>query len=141
MTPPDEVAKQLSRGWLSKAAADLRVCDLLSTADGDQFEAIAFHAQQAAEKALKAYLVWHQVEFPKTHDIQRLLELVAGCDEQLAHLLARAADLTPYGVEYRYPGEYPLITRDDAASAVAISREVRGEVIKRLPADARDQEA
>jgi HEPN domain-containing protein len=141
MTLPDEVAQRLSRGWLSKAAADLRVCDLLSTAGGDQLEAIAFHAQQAAEKALKAYLVWHQVEFPKTHDIQRLLELVAGYDQQLAHLLARAADLTPYGVEYRYPGEYPPITRDDAASAVVMSREVHGEVIKRLPGGPRAQEA
>jgi hypothetical protein len=43
-----------------------------------EIEAVAVHSQQAVQKALKALLVWYQVEFPKTHDIKRLLDLLCG---------------------------------------------------------------
>jgi HEPN domain-containing protein len=85
---------------------------------------VAFHCQQVAEKALKALLVWHQVEFPKTHDIQRLLDLLSDVDSDVVGLVADAAELTPFGVEYRYPGEYPPVERDTACMAVPVARRV-----------------
>ena len=98
-------------------------------------EGIAFHAQQAAEKYLKAFLTWHQVEFPKTHDIERLLSLVGSCDEALASQLCEASELTPYGVEYCYPGDYPPVTSEDAKRAVFLASQVRDQIRGRLPAD------
>ena len=103
---------------------------LLSAAD--LFEVVAFHSQQAVEKALKAFLVWHQVEFPKTHDVRRLLALCASNDPDLAETLTRAAELTPYGVEYRYPGEYPPVSEEAAELSLATAQLVVGEVAKRL---------
>ena len=76
MKERDEIVREFTRQWLDKAEDDLRACKHLISG-GDAFaEAIAFHAQQATEKFLKAYLVRHQIEFSKTHDIKRLLELV-----------------------------------------------------------------
>ena len=98
---------------------------------------MAFHAQQAAEKSLKALLVWRQMEFPKTHDLERLLELAGEGDVALAKSLRSAPELTPYGVDYRYPGEYPPVSGQAAASSVAIARRVYDEVVARLTEDLR----
>lgn len=95
--------------------------------------AAAFHAQQAAEKFLKAVLVWHQIEFPKTHDISRLLDLVRPAAADLADGLDEAAALTSYGVEARYPGDLPEPTPDAAKEAVALARRVREAVHAHLP--------
>lgn len=94
---------------------------------------VGFHAQQAVEKALKAFLVWHQLEFPKTHDLSLLLELCASVDAGLAESLADAEELTPYGVDYRYPGEQAPVTREDAEAALKIARAAVHEVAERLP--------
>ena len=132
MKPPDTEVQALSAGWLAKAEVDLRACDGLSAPGIELWEAVAFHSQQAVEKALKALLVWHQVEFPKTHDIQRLLELLAGTEPELAGASVGAAELTPYGVEYRYPGEYPPVDRDSATAALLVARKACHEVARRI---------
>jgi HEPN domain-containing protein len=137
MKPPDEVARRLARDWLAKAATDLLVCEQLLGQGAVFSEAIAFHAQQAAEKSLKALLVVRQVEFPKTHDIERLLDLVAVGDGPLADALADVAGLTPYGVEYRYPGEYAPVPADAAVTCVSMARKVHDEIARRVPKDIR----
>ena len=132
MRPPEEARRELVVRWLAKAEDDWRLCHRL-VADPSYAEATAFHSQQAAEKYLKAFLTWHQVEFPKTHDIRRLLNLAGVQDPSLAEELSDAADLTAYAVEYRYPGEYAPVTTDDAAEAVTIADRVREQVRRRLP--------
>lgn len=131
MKPPEEVVWELAREWLAKADVDLSAGNALRSA-GDLNEVVAFHAQQAAEKALKAVLVRHQVEFPKTHDISRLLALCGSVEPYLAESLADSAELTPYGVEYRYPGEYPSVTREAAEASLAKARAVVHAVAKVL---------
>jgi len=133
MKPPEEVARDLARQWLKKAASELLVCEQLTRPEGAFSKTVAFHAQQAAEKSLKALLVWRQMESPKTHDLERLLELAGDGDEALAEPLRDAPELTPYGVEYRYPGEYPPVTREAAVLSMAIARRVYDEVVERLP--------
>ena len=69
-----EAIRVLVGQWLSRARSDL----VLAQMTEDQRllpEILAFHAQQAAEKALKALLVHHQVEFPRTHVIALLVNL------------------------------------------------------------------
>jgi HEPN domain-containing protein len=134
MKPPEEAIRELVVQWLQKAEDDWRLSRRLAVDPESYAEATAFHAQQAVEKYLKAFLTWHQVEFPKTHDIKRLLQLASARDPSLTEELPDAADLTAYAVEYRYPGEYPPVTMDDAASAVAVADRVRDYICKRLPA-------
>jgi len=133
MRPPEDAKHQLLQQWLEKAEGDWRVSHRLLGDSEPHTEAIAFHAQQAVEKYLKALLTWRQVEFPKTHDIKRLLGLVGSCDLALAECLTDAAELTTYAVEYRYPGENPPVTMNDATQAVVIADLVRDEIRGRLP--------
>jgi HEPN domain-containing protein len=132
MKPPEAEVRALATAWLAKARLDLLVCDNLTTQDADVWEAVAFHCQQAVEKALKAVLVRHQVEFPKTHDVQRLLDLLAEADPAVVEVSWDAVELTPYGVEYRYPGEYPPVDRASALAAVAVARRVYDAAAERV---------
>ena len=75
MRPPEEVLRDLVRDWVGKADLDYRAAERLLQDEERLREIIAFHCQQAAEKYLKGFLVRHQVEFPKTHNVRQLLNL------------------------------------------------------------------
>jgi len=77
MKPPEIALRELVLQWLEKAAADFDAAEQLSAQGGRFPEIVGFHCQQAVEKYLKALLVRHQVEFPKTHDIAKVLCRVA----------------------------------------------------------------
>ena len=137
MKRPDDVRRDFARQWLRKGMKDLASAKRL-LGGGEEFAyGAAFYAQQATEKFLKAVLVWHQVEFPKTHDIGRLLDLVRRKDEVLAELAREAAALTPYAVDVRYPGEIPEPALDEANAAVQLAESARRAVLSRLPPDVR----
>lgn len=110
---------------MTKANEDLAVAQHLLSQQPHYLAIIAFHSQQAAEKCIKALLVRHQVEFPKTHDIEELLNLVASVDACLADHLRGAAALTPYGVEARYPADFAEVGEADAQVAVETATRVR----------------
>ncbi len=63
---------------------------------------ICFHAQQAVEKILKAFLAFHQEQIPRSHDIGDLLTRCVKIDQSLANLMPLADVLQPFGVEIRY---------------------------------------
>ncbi len=92
---------------------------------------IAFHAQQCAEKYLKAYLVFHTVDFPYTHDIAQLLEICAA-QAPWADQLTEAEGLSPYAVTARYPGEDVAVGEAEAHRAVEIAERVRETVRRSL---------
>ena len=69
----DEAHRRLVAGWLAKAEDDLRVARLLIAEENRLYGAGAYHCQQAAEKALKAWLAARNIVFPKTHDLETLL--------------------------------------------------------------------
>lgn len=133
MRPPEEVKREFVGQWLAKAAGDLRAAAHLLSGGADLAYGAAFHAQQAVEKLLKAVLVWHQVEFPRSHDISRLVDLVGTADPGLADIIRGADDLTPYAVEVRYPGDLPEPTLGEAREAVALAERVREAVLRHLP--------
>jgi HEPN domain-containing protein len=91
-------------------------------------EVIAFHCQQAVEKYLKAFLIWRQIEFPKTHDIAKLLDLVATANAVLAESLRDAEALTPFGVDLRYPSDAPEFLPGAETQAVEMAHRVRDAV-------------
>ena len=82
-----------------------------------------------AGQYLKALLVQWQVEFPKTHDIAKLLDRVAILDLATAESLRNADVLTPFGVEARYPGDAPEILPSGEVEAISMARLVRTTVI------------
>lgn len=122
----------LVRGWLEKARRDRAVVER-ELAFATPFTDVAcFHAQQAAEKYLKAYLVWYGIGFPKTHAVEDLVLLAAQRERAFEGLRDTAATLTPYAVEARYPEfEEPLL--EDAHRALEVVTKIRDVVLQALP--------
>ena len=133
MRPPEEVKKEFVAQWLAKAEADLAAAETLLAEDHPLYYPSCFHSQQAAEKCIKAFLTWHQVEFPKTHVFGELLSLVRQVDVALAVNIKCVTLLNPYGVEVRYPGDIPEPTRSQAQEALRVARFVRDAILKALP--------
>lgn len=129
MAPEDELVSQ----WVSRADDDLALADLALDASPPVPWGAAFHAQQAAEKFLKALLTHHRVEFEKVHSIDYLVELGLEVEPELSGLRDRATTLTDFAVEARYPLPRHEVTEDEAAEAVAIARQVRAFALSRLP--------
>lgn len=130
--PLDPKAEEV-QSWLQKASKDLAAGKHALNADPPLTEDAVFHAQQVAEKAIKAFLVWHEVRFKKIHDIRELGAAAIKIDFSWKALLEDAAELSPYATIFRYPGESgePLI--DDAIDALNLSEKVYHAVIERLP--------
>jgi HEPN domain-containing protein len=92
-----------ARDWLLRADQDLAVTERLLQAP-PLLGAAAYHAQQAAEKALRAFLAAHNVPFRPTHNLQDLLAATVGIDVAFEQFALAARTLTPYAVRFRYPG-------------------------------------
>ena len=135
--PHDSVLVENTRAWLVKADADLRsaVADL--SVEPPIPEDVLFHCQQAAEKALKAFLTWHDQSFDKTHDLEKLGLQSTGIDSNLILLMDRAKRLTKYAWMFRYPGAPYDPTREEADRALALAREIVEAIQGRLPAEVR----
>ncbi|MHB1846620.1 MAG: HEPN domain-containing protein [Deltaproteobacteria bacterium] len=88
--PLDPVLVEDTRAWLVKAAEDLRAADHERTAQPPLSGDIVFHAQQAAEKSLKAFLAWNDQPFRKTHNLIELGDACTRIDPALQPLLAKA---------------------------------------------------
>jgi len=131
MKPLDPDAESLVCEWIEKADADLEVARRMASEAADNLrirEIVGFHCQQAVEKYLKALLTYYQVEFPKTHQIQRLLILVSGVNREAAGALTGARWLGPFGVEIRYPGDAAEMLPGDELRAIEIASQV-GRVV------------
>jgi HEPN domain-containing protein len=115
MTPPDPAAE--ARRWLTYAEEDLESARTMVAQHRPPRQA-CWLAQQAAEKAIKSALVFEQVEFPKTHDLDALRGLVPDGWTVIA-TDADLAALTEWSVESRYPGNWPEATGSDASAAIA----------------------
>jgi len=132
MRAPEQARWDLVQEWLKKADKDLRIAQWLLEPPVEDFENTGFHAQQAAEKFIKAFLVRHQIEFPKTHNLRQLRRLVGSADPALADRLASADELTPYGVTFRYPGVSLSLAREQGEQTVRLAQNVRELVLESL---------
>jgi len=135
--PPDPLRAADTRAWLAKAALDLRSAraDLAASPPirGDAL----FHCQQAVEKALKAWLAWHDRPFRKTHDLGELGAQASALDLSLEPLLRQAAPLTEYAWQFRYPGDVAEPTEEETAAALALGERVVRAILERVPTEAR----
>ncbi|MDE0200335.1 MAG: HEPN domain-containing protein [Caldilineaceae bacterium] len=123
-----EVVAQEARRWLRFSVEDLEVAQRL-LADGlSSSRFVCWHSQQAAEKALKAALILEEIEFPFTHDLNALHNLLPD-SWPLPVDHSELADLTEWAVEARYPGEWPQATESDAIRAESQARATRDSVV------------
>ncbi|MEX2153851.1 MAG: HEPN domain-containing protein [Gemmatimonadaceae bacterium] len=95
--PPESLAE-----WIEPADADLRTVETLTNAAHIDWEIVAFHCQQAAEKYLKAALVYRHIRPVRTYDLEALLDQLGKAGYAASALEAACRRLTEYAVEPRY---------------------------------------
>ena len=111
-----------SGDWLRYAVSDLEIARITQS-PRILLEGLCFHAQQAAEKALKAVLVAHAIPFPRTHNLTTLLDLLPQ-DIVLPSEVEAATSLTDYAVLTRYPGNLEPVTEEEYHEAVRLAEAV-----------------
>ena len=126
--PPDAKVIGLAATWWRMAEDDLRYAER----GLDIPFACGFHCQQAVEKAIKALLVLHQIDFPRTHDLQELLDLLPESQVRTDAWAGEASEfLARFAVETRYPpGE---ATAPEAERALTLARAMLDWMRAQLP--------
>ena len=92
--------------------------------EGVYLEDLCFDAQQAAEKAIKAFLVHRGVRFPYVHDLTALLTLVEQGERAVPQSIRQSARLTRYAVATRYPGVSEPVTQKEYEEALILAEDV-----------------
>lgn len=121
--------RQITVEWIQKAEADFATAqrELAATVQPN-YDAVCFHAQQCAEKYLKAFLQEANISFPRTHDLAELLGLTLAIEPTWTSMQTDLNTLSQFAVEYRYPGESSDVS--EATEAVQKCENVR--VVVRL---------
>ncbi len=124
MQPED---RAIARSWLDKAHDDERAIEILLAHEDPPWAVVAFHAQQLAEKALKALLAFRGIPFPRTHDRSVLL-LRTGGELEMEPDRSDIVELSQMAVAPRYPEEPEPVERDLAMRTVHTARVVAARV-------------
>jgi HEPN domain-containing protein len=97
---------ELTAEWIDKAEGDYATAGReLRAHKRPNYDAVCFHAQQAAEKYLKAFLQEREVVFPRIHNLIQLLELCLPVDSSFEFQRNLLIRLDRYSIRFRYPGE------------------------------------
>jgi len=100
------------KNWIFRANEDIAVIENLFKSEPELFaSSICYHAQQAVEKFLKAYLVFQNIDFPKTHDLDFLLLECKKIDNKVFDI--DFGSLTDFGVSIRYPDDFYLPDKEE----------------------------
>jgi HEPN domain-containing protein len=96
--------KKATREWVAKAEADWRGAARLARGSERLHDLVCFHCQQSAEKYLKALLEELGQTIPKTHDLERLVDLLLPQHADLRRHQRILRPLTEFAITARYPG-------------------------------------
>lgn len=110
------------QAFLEKASRDLRTAELMAEEPGDFRDIVCFHAQQCAEKSLKAVLLAQGADVPRNHDLELLLGAVSGVLPSVETLSQDCTLLTDFGVAPRYPGWEPVSGVIEVGEVLAAAR-------------------
>ena len=122
--------ENIVREWLSLADDDLQVAK--EVAQGQRWRVMCFLSQQAVEKYIKTLLIYRQIPFERTHDIEALIALLNDA-EKLDLKRPEIIDLSDYAVDTRYPGhEADHLDKSDADRALEAAIRVSKSIHKAL---------
>ena len=132
--PPNELKCLETMSWLKKACEDIDSAKILYQADKlSQSHQVLFFCQQTVEKAMKAFLFWHSVKFRRSHDLSELGLQCITIDSSLVNKCDKVAYLSDYAWEFRYPGEDPEPTKDEAKAGIIKAEKFLNVIIAKLP--------
>jgi HEPN domain-containing protein len=110
--------------WLLYAKSNLNLAEKGGKLKGIRFEDLCFNAQQAVEKALKAVCLANDLEFPKTHSIVRLIDILETAKIKIPNYIRASDTLTQFAVETRYPSVTEKITKEEYKEVITIASRV-----------------
>lgn len=118
--------------WLEKAGKDLKSAQILIS-NGEVNDIVAFHCQQAIEKAFKGFLVARRGVIVEGHSLLKLYREARREDEALPELTKDCAFVNQYYIETRYPSDNPLeVTTADAEECLRIAQSICEEIKRRI---------
>jgi HEPN domain-containing protein len=110
--------------WINKAEEDWRVANReFEVVDEPAYSIVCYHAQQCAEKYMKALLISKNIRPEYTHDLIKLNEMISGVLIEWKFENEKLFFLNSGGVQYRYPGD--SADYDDAEYCLQITKEIR----------------
>jgi HEPN domain-containing protein len=112
------------QAWLARAKSNFYLAESGQDIKGVYFEDLCFEAQQAAEKSLKAVCIHLNLDFPKTHSLSSLLEIIGEANILVPEELYQAVILTQYAVRTRYPGVAEPITKEEYLAAISFAKRI-----------------
>lgn len=118
--------------WLKKAENDLKIVkhELELSEEETVKDGACFHCQQAVEKYLKAFLIFHKVDFPRTHNIEYLLEQAAKIDVDFDDI--DVDELSDFGVDIRYPDSFYVPQMDEVNFYYELALKIKDLVLKKI---------
>ena len=117
---------------MATTCSDLALGQVASRVPEALPEDACFHAQQCAEKALKALLVHEKKPFPRTHVLEYLLDLLKEAGVAVPPEIDEVFQLTQYAVETPYPGEWQPVSPEEARAALETAGRVLGWVEREI---------
>ena len=121
--PRDKPTPGYARNWLDRARQNLELARHHEIPD-ISLSLLAFHAQQAAELALKAVYHHLTLDYERTHNIESLARELEDAGISVSDEVRRAVSLTRYAVDTRYPGMSPPVTQEEHEEAVRLAEAV-----------------
>jgi HEPN domain-containing protein len=119
----DEV-RQSALEWIAKARRDMEAAKRMIDCADPLLDTGAYHCQQAAEKALKGWLTFHGTGVIKTHDLVHLIRECARMDSGFLELIEMADFLSPFAVDFRYPGDLFEPPKEEADAAMHFAEKI-----------------
>ncbi len=132
----DEAKKKWVSAWMRKALSDLETAELLAKAEPPHLDTAVYHCQQAAEKAVKAFLAFEDIPIMKTHDVEELVELAAAKNVSFQTIRDDADVVRPFATRFRYPSIADCDLEPSPADldeALAAARRIYDFVLSVLP--------
>jgi HEPN domain-containing protein len=124
MSSPIKPSPGTPEDWLRHAKSDLAVARDIENNPDVLPNQTAFHAQQAAEKAIKAMMIHEGIAFPLTHDLKLLVKRWTDSGRIWPPALTNVKTLNPYAVESRYPGYIHQISSTEVRAAIEMAERV-----------------
>jgi HEPN domain-containing protein len=113
---------KLAKEWFKIGEEELKFAQASFKEFDSFYPQICFQCQQAVEKYLKGFLIYHRKKFPKIHDLVELIKLCSKIEKGFLKFLEDGTFLSQYYIRTRYPVEYPPATRNEAEKSLEIAK-------------------
>ena len=118
--------------WLSFSKEDLDTAKVLLSGEYLYNRSICYHCQQAAEKDLKAYVIYLDLPLNKTHNLIKLVDQIRELDTEIIGLQNDVAILTEYIVTARYSDDSEPITDEESKLAFEVTKRINNYIKSKI---------